>query len=167
MQKQTRWILIGSPIAIALSTLAFLPILLHTDQVIKTQQFMTKEEMIKLLAKRYPYIESSGIDPEFGFLEYNGTLSEGLIRFMVYQADPYSGTFIQKEDSVIFYEGQYGPIVFSKSEYMSDKVTDRFVWILFGPPLPQSDQYYVDASTGELIGILHAGAYCHGCKEGK
>ena len=144
---------------------------MKTDQVIIPEspatKTITKEDIIKLVAKRYPFLESAGFEPEFGFLKYNATLEGGLTRFMVYQADPYSKTFVNKQGSTMFHEGQYGPIAFSEAEYLSEETSDRFVWIFFGPPLPLSDQYYFDASDGKLVAILHSGAYCHGCKEGK
>lgn len=156
MQK---WVLFGILIGISVAIGLGIWILFHGY---KTNEFLTEEEAIENVKNKDPYYYvPSKSQPEFGFLKYNGT-QNGDPRFMIYQADTYSGTISKKEGSSIFYEGQYGPIVFTEGEYLPTEVTDRFVWILFDDNIPIANQYFVDAQTGEFIGLKRGEGYCHG-----
>jgi hypothetical protein len=159
MQK---WVIIGIIVSVTIAV----GVIVWADQrrtlpvIPAEQQLITKEKAVDIATKKY-HIVQGNTQPEFGFLKYNGT-QNGEPRFIVYQADPNTKTLTKKQDSVIFYEGQHGPLVFNRGEYFASEESDRFVWILFDDDVPIATEYYVDAKSGEFIGLKQGIGYCGG-----
>ncbi len=89
----------------------------------------------------------------FAFMEYNGTQDDHP-RFVIYDGyQPDAETaYIADKRSLVFDD--------NSAKYLSDKLTDRFIWIVgFHSSLPIF-YYFVDAKTGEVIGRWNT---CTGC----
>ncbi len=93
-------------------------------------------------------------DATFGLIKYNGTSAEGDQRFHWLNADP-------RDKKTMGYNSL---AVFSMSEgnYFSNETEDRFVWVVFNGEWCYAT-YFVDATTGELIGIDGYRGFCTYC----
>ena len=148
-----KWVLfiivIGIPVGIGLG--------IWITLIYSTDQFITKEDAIKI-ARNYYFGNrnaSAQVFADFLFLKYNGT-KDSSPEYVVYHADPESKTIAEEIGSIIF--GKSGP---SSGEYFAEKHFDRFVWsVTFQEFIPSNNKHFIDAKTGELIGIWNPCPEC-------
>jgi hypothetical protein len=111
---------------------------------------ISKERALKIVSDYpgYDVIAPNTPEPKFAVIKYNDTTAEGNPRFLWLDADA----------------SYNSPAVFSVSEgnYFSNQTEDRFVWVVFRGDLCYAT-YFVDASTGELVGIDGSRGFCTYC----
>jgi hypothetical protein len=120
---------------------------------------MSKEYAMKIvtdyLVSNDRYLEFMG-NPEakFGLIKYNATTDKGDQRFHWLNADPRDKTTLSYNRFAIF-----SPSVSN----ISSEPRNRYVWVVAYEGASCQPLYFVDASTGELLGIGGYEGFCGYC----
>ena len=116
-----------------------------------SNKFVTKEDAVKIVKNQFFAYMTNEIWNElsvltgFAFLQYNGTIKDNP-QFIEFVGSLDNKTLTKYPLPIIFGE--------DKSKYLSNKTTDRFVWIVTPNSVAGSnDEHFVDVKTGEVIGV--------------
>ena len=104
--------------------------------MVSTHEFMPKNEAIRIVEQQYPAASVSE-QAYFALLKYDQVEDE----FTLAETSSENGSIINDVIKINFGDGTY----------LSDKKSDRFVWVVSGGP-PSLPRYIVDARSGEIVG---------------